>query len=236
MNQNNNQIQYTQLQQQSHLQKQQMTQEELQRTQVLNLKDVRETARFEKLTSKKPAIILAIIGIICIAFGTSFGVVQTMNTKKLKDNQKIQNRKKSNLVKTSISSINCTATSMNEPDGTGKILNVVLVFKDERLTSMTKTYSIIPTVAESPESKATVQNFITALQPYLIDITGYKLTVAPETTGGVITTTEANLEILDLNTVPQIHKDNYRFNIPFAKATIKQTALTNMTNLGFKCQ
>ena len=101
---------------------------------------------------------------------------------------------------------------------------------------MTKTYSIIPSVANSPESKATVQNFINLLQPFLIDITGYKLTVAPESSGGVITTTEVNLEVLDLNTVPQINKDNFRFNIPFAKDALKQNVLTTMTNQGYTCQ
>ena len=48
--------------------KQQMTPEELQRTQVLNFQDVEDLANFEKRTSKKPAIIIAILGIISITF------------------------------------------------------------------------------------------------------------------------------------------------------------------------
>ena len=43
-----------------------MTQEELQKTQVLNLKDVEEAARFERITSKKPAIIVATIGLVTV--------------------------------------------------------------------------------------------------------------------------------------------------------------------------
>ena len=47
----------------------QMTPEELQRTQVINLKDVEEVVRIEKRTSKKPAIIVAIIGLALVMGG-----------------------------------------------------------------------------------------------------------------------------------------------------------------------
>ena len=41
----------------------QITPEELQKTLVLNLKDFEETARIEKITSKKPALTVALIGV-----------------------------------------------------------------------------------------------------------------------------------------------------------------------------
>ena len=58
-----------------------LTHEELQKTQVLNLKEFSETVRFEKLTSKKPAIILAVIGALLITFGTTFQIAESLSKK-----------------------------------------------------------------------------------------------------------------------------------------------------------
>ena len=47
------------MQKDSNVQKQQMSEEELQRTQVLNFDTFKQVARYEKISSKKPAIIVA---------------------------------------------------------------------------------------------------------------------------------------------------------------------------------
>ena len=52
--------------------------EELQRTQVLNLKDVEETVKYEKSISKKPAMIIAIIGAIFLTLGSTLQIAKTM--------------------------------------------------------------------------------------------------------------------------------------------------------------
>ena len=46
--------------------KQELTKEQLQQTQVLNFQEVQKAIRFEKITSKKPAILVAVLGIISI--------------------------------------------------------------------------------------------------------------------------------------------------------------------------
>ena len=61
---------------------QELTKEELQKTQILNLKELEETIVFEKKTSKKPAIFVAILGILSIIAGTSVMTVQHLNAKK----------------------------------------------------------------------------------------------------------------------------------------------------------
>ena len=113
---------------------QQMTQEELQKTQVLNLKDVEEAARFERITSKKPAIIVAAIGVLSIMFGATFGVVQTLTTEPtIKDNSNSTTEKRQVLTQTD--SLNCTLSLLNNADGTDQIYNVVYTFKDIKLNS-----------------------------------------------------------------------------------------------------
>ena len=216
--------------------KQQLSQEELQRTQVLNLKDVEETVRFEKRTSKKPAIIVAVLGIICITIGSSFAFVQTMNARKAStpNVQTRKNNKPQN--KSNTKSLDCTFMQKSESNGINTIMNINYVFKDEKLTSFTKTYSMVPLVEGNEQSKPAIQNFINALQPFLIEINGYKLKVVPESTGGVITTTEVNLEILDVKQVPELNQKNFRFNIEYQLNTPYADIQKAMTENGYKCK
>ena len=63
MNQNNKQIQQS---------GSQVSQEELAKTQVLNLNDVKALAKYEKKISKKPAILFAIAGLLSISLGFAY--------------------------------------------------------------------------------------------------------------------------------------------------------------------
>ena len=74
---------------QNQMAKQQMTQEELQRTQVLNLQEVEKVAKFEKRTSKKPALFVAFLGILSITFGTTFGITEMLSANKSLNNKTI---------------------------------------------------------------------------------------------------------------------------------------------------
>lgn len=240
MNQSNNQERQnvrmiTPEQVSSQTQKEFMSQEELQRTQVLNLKDVQETVKYEKLHSKKPAIIVAIIGIVCLSIGSSFAFIQSMSARKAAKDAKIESRK-ATPEKSDLTSLVCSLESLNEPDGTGKTMVYTYVFKSNKLKSFTKAYSMIPTVPGSEQSGQTVQSFINALQSFLVTIDGYKLTVAPESTGGVITTTEVNFDLLDITQVPAANQSNFRFNIPYEAQTDLSAIKADMTKQGFKCQ
>ena len=52
-----------------------LAKEELTRTQVLNLTELEQVANYEKKISKKPALVLAILGIMCITIGLSYNSV-----------------------------------------------------------------------------------------------------------------------------------------------------------------
>ena len=55
----------------------QVSQEELAKTQVLNLTDVQEIANYEKKTSKRPAALFAFAGILAITLGISYPNIMT---------------------------------------------------------------------------------------------------------------------------------------------------------------
>ena len=57
---------------QQQLQSQQMTREELTKTQVLNLQELERVAKFERKTSKRPAVLFAIAGILSLTLGLSY--------------------------------------------------------------------------------------------------------------------------------------------------------------------
>ena len=99
----------------------QISQEELMKTQVLNLQDVEEAARYEKATSKKPAILVAVIGFFAIFLGTSLPFVNSLMNQKdtsLKTDKTIEKKQ----ILNTESNLNCTYTSLNNPDGTDTVL------------------------------------------------------------------------------------------------------------------
>ena len=57
---------------------QQMSREELTRTQVLNLSDFERVAKYEKSVSKKPAIFLFALGMFCIIAGLSYNSIMSI--------------------------------------------------------------------------------------------------------------------------------------------------------------
>ena len=52
--------------------------EELTRTQVLNIQELENAAKYEKRTSKKPAVFFAVLGLLSISLGVSYPGIQSM--------------------------------------------------------------------------------------------------------------------------------------------------------------
>lgn len=212
---------------------QQLTPEELQKTQVLNLQDVEEAARYEKITSKKPAIIIAAIGVFAILLGTAFPVIQTLTTKEepRKRTHKVEKKK---LLNTQ-SSLNCTYTALSNPDGTDTILNINLTFDLDKLTKVSKNYSINPT-AGNPLGATTVQGYIAGYQPFLAyPIAGYQMTVTP-VNGGLVVTSSVDYATFDPITLPDLHKSNIATNVEYLAGTDKIAINNDLISKGFICQ
>jgi len=213
---------------------QQMSQEELQKTQVLNLQDVEETIKFEKLTSKKPAIIVALIGAFSILMGSGIFAFQTLSAKEptpTKDKTTIEKKE----VVSPESYLNCTYTTLNKADGTDTILNVNLTFNYDKLVKIAKTFSINPTVG-NPLGPTTVQAYITGYQPFLVQaINGYQMNAVPAN-DGLVVTSQVDLAIFDPNTLPELHRGNVATSVEYTLNTEKQTIYNDLQGKGFTCQ
>ena len=121
-----------------------LTPEELQQTQVLNLNDLQKTIRFEKISSKKPALIVAAIGLVLLFFGTAYQLTGALKTTKPEKNIV---EKKEVVKDTKV--LNSVKTTLNNPDGTDTVYTIDYKFEDNKLIEVTKSYNVIPTPGNS---------------------------------------------------------------------------------------
>ena len=147
-----------------------LSREELQQTQVLNLQEVQKAIHFEKVTSKKPAVLIAIIGIICLLFGGSLQVATSLNLKPTK----VQKRVTKQNIKTT--ELNCIKTSINNPNGTNTIYNIIYKFENDKLMGFTKEYSISAAI-EKEEGKRVVEQAIKEYEELVNETEGYSVTI-----------------------------------------------------------
>ena len=216
---------------------QQLSDEELQRTQVLNLKDFKETARIERLSSKKPAIIVAAIGIFSIALGLAFPSIQSFSARKQAEEhkQEIEKRKIEEDEKKPVEeTMKCRWQRLNNGNGTDEVIDITFNFKDNKLHSARKNYNLSKSVGVT-EEPAELNSYLVALQSFLMQVSGYGVSVVSNANGS-ITTTDINYLLMDEATIPAKHKENYRFNVVNHANDTKETVEKTMTGLGYTCE
>ena len=209
----------------------QVSDEELQRTQVLNLIDFKETARIERITSKKPAAILAILGVCLIALGLFFPAMQSLSTRH--EVQKRVEPVEEEDVKVVEETMICHWEKLNNPNGTDENIDVTFNFRDDKLTSSKKDYKLTKSTTATTEPTE-LQSYLTALQSFLMQTSGYSVSVKTIDNGS-ITTTEVDYTLLDPTKIPAAHQSNYRFDVKNKKDDSKDTVKKSMTALQYKC-
>ena len=214
---------------------QQISDEELQRTQVLNLQDFKETARIEKATSKKPAAIFAVLGMLLIAIGMILPAMQSLTTRKEVQARKTEIEKhKTETVKVVEEDVVCRYAKLNNPNGTDENIEVTFHFRDDKLVTAVKKY-VLTKSATAKEEPNELTSYLSALQSFLMQISGYSVSVQTIDHGS-ITTTEVDYNLLDVSTIPQQHQANYRFNVLHRLNDSKESVKTSMTNIGYTCE
>ena len=221
-----------QIQQQKQQVQQQMTEEELQRTQVLNFDAFKQVARYEKLSSKKPALIVALIGILALIIGGGYPIVQSQMEKKSDDNANsaVQARKKVEEVKKT--ELTCVRNRPGVVAGLNETLTIVYSFENDKLTSFTK--ELVLTKANEEQGQTSLQNYLTALEAFLIQQDGYKMSVK-QIDNGVSTTTSVDYKDLDINKIPEINQNNEYFNIIYIADTKTSAISQDMATQEFVC-
>ncbi len=218
----------------------QVTPEELQKTLVLNLADFEETARIERMTSKKPALIVALLGVFSIALGFSFPLVQSFSAREKVEDTIVENREEyeveteEEIIPSNIDVVTCTFEKMVE-DGTHVISIADLSFRDGVIVSFTRTTTVNP-IPGNGFGPSMVQTYNNMIQPLLIQIEGYGVTIQPTTEGGTQIVTTADYDSLDFTIFPQKNQTHFTTSVDYATNTPKEQVLPDMATRGYICE
>ena len=210
--------------------------EDLAKTQVLNLTDVEQVAKYEKTISKKPAMLVGTIGLFAIALGLLYNPVYNMINKKVEE-PTIKHRVEEKVVvpKTDEENITCTLNMNNASDGTDSNVVVNLKFKEKVLQGYVRTYTDAPN-KNHPEVQAAVtklMNDFKAFEKYEMS-PGYNIKTEALGQGFTVVTTVdfTKLDITKLNTIFGVHK---YAKVDHTKDTTKEEALKFYQDLNYKC-
>lgn len=217
----------------SKIEKQQLSEEELQRTQVLNLEDFRSVARIEKIGSKKPAIIVAMIGVFSILLGTAFPAYQSYSARKEaeKNGEMVSARRDENAKEER--QLLCIAESVTAELKIKERIETTYIFEEDELKSLKKVYYL--SKINKDEEVPFFAVYKNAVPPFLIQINGYSTTIK-ETDDTIINTTKIDFDSVDLNAIPKNSIDNYRFNPEFFGKESEEVVKTTKESVGFKCE
>ena len=210
--------------------------EELQRTQVLNLKDVEETVRFEKSISKKPAMIIAIIGAIFLALGSTLQIAKTMKKSVEPKVEKREISKEKEIQTVAPVILECQNVQMNNPEGTNATFTIDYTFSNYKLTSFTKKY-VLEVIEGNQIGPQTIQQYIVGYRDFMNPVNGYSISVTPNETQTVLTAVvSADLEKIDMTTFPEMQKNHISTSIDYQKDTAFLTIQSDMSSKGFTCE
>ena len=210
--------------------------EELQRTQVLNLKDVEETVRFEKSISKKPAMIIAIIGAIFLTLGSTLQIAKTMKKSVEPKVEKREISKEKEIQTVAPVILECQNVQMNNPEGTNATFTIDYTFSNYKLTSFTKKY-VLEVIEGNQIGPQTIQQYIVGYRDFMNPVNGYSISVTPNETQTVLTAVvSADLEKIDMTTFPEMQKNHISTSIDYQKDTAFLTIQSDMSSKGFTCE
>ena len=203
-----------------------LTKEQLQQTQVLNFQEVQTAIHFEKITSKKPAIFIAIIGLISILFGGSLQIAASLNATP----KNIQKREvKSNV---EVKKLNCIKTTLDNPDGTNVIYNVAYKFEDDRLVEVTKLYNISATAGKE-EGKNSIEKYNNEYKNLLNKTPGYDISISSTSNTTMVIKVIIDYKKLDLTKLNSIQQTKDFTKIDYNKNTSYKTIKSDSIEKGF---
>ncbi len=213
-------------------QNQQMTPTELAQTQVLNINEVEETVKKEKKTSKKPAIIIAIIGILFIVGGFSYPfIIGLMNKKPASNNDSVTDENNSAPLETLV----CNKTQPANPDGTDTANIYTYTFYNNLLQNYTKNLTVTST-DNLEAGLATIESLNSGYQALVVpDYEGYSLLINEEN-ATLNVTVSIDLTTLNKLALPEANKANFLTNVEYDLNTERSIIEENMTTEGYTCQ
>ena len=208
--------------------KRELTREELQQTQVLNLQEVQKAIHYEKVTSKKPAILVAIIGIISLLLGGSLQIANILSPKP----QNVQKRDTKQNVVVETQELSCIKTTLNNVDSTNNIYNIVYKFENEKLVEVTKEYNI-SAIPGKEEGKKSIEKYTTEYESLLNDTPGYKINLTSTSNTMITIKVVIDYKKLDLTKLNEVQQTRSFTKVDYNKNTSYETIRSEAISQGF---
>ncbi|MBQ2639862.1 MAG: hypothetical protein IJF92_03775 [Bacilli bacterium] len=209
---------------------------ELTKTLVLNFNEVEKVAKYEKKTSKKPAIIIAIIGIFAIVSGLIYPGIYSLTHK---EKQKVTSFRKNEKNKV-INKLICTKNSTNDEEKITKNETITLNFKKNKLTNYNKNLTYRTTsnnLKETPKAITELDNKMNGVNENIIP--GYKLTISKNKTRKIISEYNlklvVNLKEFDNSKLTDKHKENEYLNVVYKYKDTAIKVRDNLIKSGYTC-
>lgn len=225
---------------QQQLQSQQMTREELTKTQVLNLQELERVARFERKTSKRPAVLFAIAGILSLTLGLSYNNIM-MAVDSIDFTNPSENTYRIDLdsqydsaTPVPTKKVTCVFTQPAQVDGTDKSTTYELFFSEQKLQTYVKTLAVAPTIG-NPNGALAVQNVLATYQPLAASqIEGYEMLPETDNQSAKISIT-IDLKKLDRGQLTYSHAANYFTNVEYNLDADETTTVSALQAAGYIC-
>lgn len=217
---------------------QEMTREELTRTQVLNLSDFEKVAEFEKSTSKRPAIFLAILGIFCIMSGFAYNpilniIIDSITPEAPQVSKRIKDMDMTRMLSSTIS---CHYTNLNTPNGLDINSDMNLTFYDNKLNSYTKTTTYVASLGKEKTSKATTDTYYNAFKVLEnISIPGYKQATT-QIANGLEIKTIIDLKNFNADSLTIEHNGSIATKVEFTYESTVEEVLQQAKALNYNCK
>lgn len=150
-----------------------MNQNDLNNTQVLNMDDVEEIAKYEKAKSRRPAIMLAVAGVLAIVMGIVQPIIMnTINGPEASGNVDSEKTDDNNNAGEAVvdnneagaQALSCTYAALASADGVDTSMTISFNFADSKLQNFTKNIAVVPTVGNEVLGTTTINTLLATYQ------------------------------------------------------------------------
>ena len=213
-----------------------LAREELTKTQVLNLKELEQVASYEKKISKKPAIILAVLGIMCITIGASYNsVLNILTNSPNKENPSVAHKEIEKNTEP-VATVNCQYITAISSEGFDVVVDMTLIFNNGKLNNYTKVMNVTPTLGQEALAQTTIPPLLDAYKTFeTLTIPGYRIVSNAKGTG-FETIVSIDLKELDPTQLNIYHERNVVTKAEFALNDTKEMVETKAKELDYICK
>ena len=216
---------------------------ELTKTLVLNFNEVEDIAKFEKKTSKKPAIIIAIIGLFAIFTGVVYPSVYSMVKKDNNISSDSKLRENTEVVNIS-DGLTCMKTDTDSVNLLTNTTTYNFKFDKNGLSNYEKTLNIAstnPSLVETPKVMIDINSMVDPL--IITPITGYTLYKSMKndaTNVNIVNNYTVKLVVdfttFNSNSLSDQYNANDFFRVIYKKGDSFNNIKNSLSNMGYNCK